>query len=606
MDFDLKGIIRKMPADLTKLEQARYIYLELGKMISYDAQYLIAKTLEEKQSLFDEEVDLDSWTKNTGICSTISKIYAQLLQEVGIEAEVVHQRTGEYLGHVFNIFTIDGKSYYADLTRDISNTKKGFETEFFGTMPFDDFGYIDADTHKEYTLTSIHVDEIQEMDDKLKYTFQGIYMNDVISMLRKELKGFDLKPPTLRDDEDISEYNERVAKYEARMKELCEIFGAQDVEDLRKNLIDYKVRFVREAFGDVENLTSLERIDYLSEVLRNVMLKEDLLLWDANNLKCIDKDGNLQIFTYFVNKATHQKFVYVTSDTEFAREISEPELQAKVEDGLTTLSEKPIMVNELNRLSGIQKPPTATVDSIERLAQIIPPGYVIGFHGFDDDSLFYRNANREYVPNPQKIADRQETILKEGLKFHKQRTLLSTVTFDPNSISSYISTSGYYSTGGIIVGLPIILESESGRKIFLGGPDETRLVDRNHDITSFSEAVLPEEGLLDPRFIVGTYTKSQTEDGTSQIEVTFNPEHIAFTGGTVSNEYFAKKMEKLLDMERSGAIPASAVRNTKFQERNYILNTFRLQDPNIPPLKPIVPKRKKPSPPDQPNGNSER
>ena len=59
MDFDLKGIIRKMPADLTKLEQARYIYLELGKMISYDAQYLIAKTLEEKQSLFDEEVDLE-------------------------------------------------------------------------------------------------------------------------------------------------------------------------------------------------------------------------------------------------------------------------------------------------------------------------------------------------------------------------------------------------------------------------------------------------------------------------------------------------------------------------------------------------------------------
>ena len=110
MDFDLKGIIRKMPADLTKLEQARYIYLELGKMISYDAQYLIAKTLEEKQSLFDEEVDLDSWNKNTGICSTISKIYAQLLKEVGIEAEVVHQRTGEYLGHVFNIFTIVHKT----------------------------------------------------------------------------------------------------------------------------------------------------------------------------------------------------------------------------------------------------------------------------------------------------------------------------------------------------------------------------------------------------------------------------------------------------------------------------------------------------------------
>lgn len=180
--------------------------------------------------------------------------------------------------------------------------------------------------------------------------------------------------------------------------------------------------------------------------------------------------------------------------------------------------------------------------------------YSIGIHGFDGWGRYWQKTeDGKYQLNENKIQETKKLILRHGLKFQGGRKLLSTVMFD--KLSDYVTREGYYSAGGVVIALPKVLKSEDGEEMFLGAPNESsknKQWDRNYQPTSLSEVVLPEDGLLNSMFIIGTYTKN--DDG---IEVTLNPNHIAFNKGVVSNEYFKEKQDKLSQMISYGEIDDS-------------------------------------------------
>lgn len=55
MDYD--KFLKNMPQNLTPIEMALYIYIELGKYFSYDAKYIISDNSEEKREIFDRDID---------------------------------------------------------------------------------------------------------------------------------------------------------------------------------------------------------------------------------------------------------------------------------------------------------------------------------------------------------------------------------------------------------------------------------------------------------------------------------------------------------------------------------------------------------------------
>lgn len=171
-----ENILRRMPANLTQIEQARYIYLQLGKLFTFDEKYWLGnsktrRTIYRAAKKVHSPKDLKS---NKVICVSISNTYISLLEKMGIEAEAVHAEDDL---HVYTIFKIDGVEYEADLQRDMKFIQAHRKTRSFGREP-------------DYSTRKLISDEqMQEMDDKFGYTYEGDeYLAILIDRLRDKLE----------------------------------------------------------------------------------------------------------------------------------------------------------------------------------------------------------------------------------------------------------------------------------------------------------------------------------------------------------------------------------------------------------------------------------
>lgn len=84
--IDLDEIIKKMyekfPGDtLSEVEKARYLYIELGKLLKYDIDYYTDYDV-KMLDVYYKSVDFDNITEKEYVCTQISSIYAEALRRV--------------------------------------------------------------------------------------------------------------------------------------------------------------------------------------------------------------------------------------------------------------------------------------------------------------------------------------------------------------------------------------------------------------------------------------------------------------------------------------------------------------------------------------------
>ena len=171
-----ENILRRMPANLTQMEQARYIYLQLGKLFTFDEKYWLGNS-KTRRMIYKSAKRIQTpkdLKNNKVICVSLTNMYNSLLQRRGIEAEAVHAEDDL---HVYTIFKIDGVEYEADLQRDMKFIQAHRKTRSFGREP-------------DYSTRKLISDEqMQEMDDKFGYTYEGDeYLAILIDRLRDKLE----------------------------------------------------------------------------------------------------------------------------------------------------------------------------------------------------------------------------------------------------------------------------------------------------------------------------------------------------------------------------------------------------------------------------------
>ncbi len=171
-----ENILRRMPANLTQMEQARYIYLQLGKLFTFDEKYWLGNS-KTRRMIYKSAKRIQTpkdLKNNKVICVSLTNMYNSLLQRMGIEAEAVHAEDDL---HVYTIFKIDGVEYEADLQRDMKFIQAHRKTRSFGREP-------------DYSTRKLISDEqMQEMDDKFGYTYEGDeYLAILIDRLRDKLE----------------------------------------------------------------------------------------------------------------------------------------------------------------------------------------------------------------------------------------------------------------------------------------------------------------------------------------------------------------------------------------------------------------------------------
>ncbi|HIU51856.1 MAG TPA: hypothetical protein IAB70_04460 [Candidatus Merdicola faecigallinarum] len=329
----INTMINNMPQNLSQIEKAYYIYLELGKIVSENPKFIYANE-EKRKKHYNDPLDSKNYF---GICKSISELYVSILKDprIGISADLVKENTENPTSHIDVILKIDGKNYIANLIADLSRIKSSRKVYNFcndlsksrNSLRLQEVkkSYLENLEHFYGRIDSLTREEIEQLDKKLGYSFfipqvskeneRGIYTEDVIELLIQDMN----------NPESFKEYvlHNRNVPEEERLK--------------------YKLDYV---FENINKLTDfngkmnyLENIRYYLYLSKKILSPEEnsriipyaaIIENDSSNIISIlkvkplansnDKNNNL----YYLFSAKDNKYIYKTPEEmkEFVDENS--------------------------------------------------------------------------------------------------------------------------------------------------------------------------------------------------------------------------------------------------------------------------------------------
>lgn len=171
---------------LSELETIRYVYLSLGKILIHDTNFQFSDS-NTRDIIFKRNNQVDIPRTNEVVCNSSSNIFVYILRELGISAEVFYSFAENHAQAI--VFSSDDKVYCFNLLGDLDKIATNRRTKYFSSILEKDdifekefsFGF-----GKKFDV--IDEDIIKQMDDKLGYTLNGLYMDDYIETLAKEFK----------------------------------------------------------------------------------------------------------------------------------------------------------------------------------------------------------------------------------------------------------------------------------------------------------------------------------------------------------------------------------------------------------------------------------
>lgn len=191
-----------------EVKKALYIYVELGKMKSFDEKYYFGnnKTRQKLQRIHNGRTNnIDEIAqKRKIVCYTLSCLYSSILKEFGIESFVERLETD----HTYTkIVTKSGEIFKADLQLDLQfiQTKSRLRKFEYRSNLKDDSKQEDAED--ELTKMLIEVGYIKDKEE---------YKNNEVSHLIEKVKGKNAHEAlkTILEDDNIYENNENMESVE--------------------------------------------------------------------------------------------------------------------------------------------------------------------------------------------------------------------------------------------------------------------------------------------------------------------------------------------------------------------------------------------------------
>ena len=231
----IESIISNMPSDLSNLEKAYYVYTELGKVVSENPEFVFTDRA-GKETHYNDQMDTEFY----GICKSISELYVSVLKDkrIGIEAELVKKSPKSPITHVDTVLKVDGKYYIANLISDLSKIKSSRRIDSFGAglERFDrnpkmkeDYEEFVKKLEKRFgKFATLTREQREEMDAKLGYSYlpqvskdesnelsnRGLYTEDVIELLRKDMQNPESFKKYVLHDKDVPK--EKYLKYKLK------------------------------------------------------------------------------------------------------------------------------------------------------------------------------------------------------------------------------------------------------------------------------------------------------------------------------------------------------------------------------------------------------
>jgi len=173
------SLIKLKTADYNELEKVRYVYIDLGKKMTFDLNFAFGdedmKEYIYKHCFYNLE-DLNGFFKNkTIICKSLAFLLEYILKELDIKITSVNCEEINGYNHVYNVITLKNNSVFAvDLQRDLENIQSHSKTKYFG-MNINNKGII------------INDNVLKDIDINVGYIAQDNFYSDEFYYLMKPI-----------------------------------------------------------------------------------------------------------------------------------------------------------------------------------------------------------------------------------------------------------------------------------------------------------------------------------------------------------------------------------------------------------------------------------
>src|SRR5574344_340940 len=218
--------------NFSQLEKVRYVYLNLGKRLSFNLDYSFGNT-KTKRAIYNrgkyDEVLEEDFTNKTAICKSISYILEKILKELDVDINtVVEPLNKKQCPHMYNIVNQkEGEKYILDLQEDLENIQSHSFTKKVGISP-------------NTGMPVIKRFDMEQIDKKLGYISNDFYYSDdYLYLIKSDIGLFEtLEQKAKFVLENLDIYYNKDMKYAERTwhheKLLQELFSSNELNKIHQ------------------------------------------------------------------------------------------------------------------------------------------------------------------------------------------------------------------------------------------------------------------------------------------------------------------------------------------------------------------------------------
>ena len=262
--------INNIDEDVRELAIVRYVMKEASKMFYRDYTFFLDKeNIKDREGIYNKKVDLNNIQNFAIVCKSYCNIIMDLLKQVyNIDSELVSPFEDKFRHVDLLIKAKNGKNYIVDPLTDLIEMQVSMRTNNFASEEYYNSNY----TGILNNISFLNENTLAEIDTKIGYKNDGIYLNDFLKLLKTKLDNI----------EELLKTNDLVA-----FELLGQEYDGRKFSEKEKT--ELKLKFISKYLNNRKNLNGIVDLVMFS----NIVIKE--LFADT-------EQEQIHVYSFFVDK----------------------------------------------------------------------------------------------------------------------------------------------------------------------------------------------------------------------------------------------------------------------------------------------------------------
>ncbi len=240
--------IKNIDEDLSELAIVRYVMKEASKMFYRDYTFFLDKeNIKDREGIYNKEIELNNIQDFAIVCKSYCNIIMELLKKLyNIDSELVSPAKDKFRHVDLFIKTQNGKNYIVDPLTDLIEMQVSMRTNNFASEEYYKGNYIGILNN----ISFLSKDTLAEIDTKIGYKNDGIYLDDFLKLLRTKLDNI----------EELLKTNDSIA-----FELLGQEYDGRKFSEKEKT--ELKLKFISKYLNNRKNLNGIVDLVMFSNII---------------------------------------------------------------------------------------------------------------------------------------------------------------------------------------------------------------------------------------------------------------------------------------------------------------------------------------------------